>query len=309
MRLAGDAARHRMIGRHARAMSPSARRARPDRDAPARSAPCDRRASPCRCRSRRRSARRAECGRRDRRRAGLLGLGVAEQHAGLARMRKLVVGFGGRAQWQLMNLFIGSSCAAVPLTVVAHCCDVSVALDRDASVAVDAADRARRHGRADDRRKPRSRPRHGACARGMPAPASCWRRPSANLLRPGGGGDRGAPRTTAARCALSADITVRADCERLLAASIVRRSAACSAGEQCPPPGARPGPAAGRKLPAVLAVEPGHLAGDGERQRQRHLPALACRRRRISSRRAGAASSISAPASANCRTATTRPTA
>ena len=55
------------------------------------------------------------------------------------------------------------------------------------------------------------------------------------------------------------------------------RQAAC-AGQQRAPPGARPGPAAGRKFSAVLGVQPGHLAGIGACQRQRHVPDVACRR-------------------------------
>ncbi len=69
LRLRGDAPRHRMRRRRRRATSRCAPAAPADRDGPGRNAPCDRPASPCRCRAGRRSARHAEGGRRDRRRA------------------------------------------------------------------------------------------------------------------------------------------------------------------------------------------------------------------------------------------------
>ena len=56
----------RMIGSTASEPAACASVVPPDRDAPARTAPCDRRASPCRCPAARRSARHAACGRRDR---------------------------------------------------------------------------------------------------------------------------------------------------------------------------------------------------------------------------------------------------
>ncbi len=59
LRLRRDAPRHRMIGIDVQRCRAPAPTARPDRDGRARSAPSDRRASPCRCRPGRRSARRA----------------------------------------------------------------------------------------------------------------------------------------------------------------------------------------------------------------------------------------------------------
>ena len=67
--LRGDAARHRMRRDRRQATLPPRLRAPPDRDAPARSAPCGKPASPCRCLSGRRSEMHAARGRRDRPRA------------------------------------------------------------------------------------------------------------------------------------------------------------------------------------------------------------------------------------------------
>ena len=75
--------------------------------------------------------------------------------------------------------------------------------------------------------------------------------------------------------AVRTDITVRGDCERLVAESIRRFGTTARAGQQCAPSGARSGPSAGGKFSAVLGVESGHLAGVGARQRQRHVPDVA----------------------------------
>ncbi len=69
LRLRCDTACDRMIGRRPQATPPTAPRPRPGPDGRARSAPYGRRASPCRSRAVRRSARHAACARCGRRRA------------------------------------------------------------------------------------------------------------------------------------------------------------------------------------------------------------------------------------------------
>ncbi len=79
LRLRCDPARHRMIGGDRERSAPIAPPAPSGRDGRARSAPCDRPASPCRCRAARRSARHAACAAAIGVEQRALGLGVAEQ--------------------------------------------------------------------------------------------------------------------------------------------------------------------------------------------------------------------------------------
>ena len=97
LRLGGDPPRHRIFGIDRKRRRRLQRRAPPDRDAPARSAPCGRPASPCRCPSARRSERHAARGRSDRRQARPLRRSswpnrtVVARGCGARRSRRLVV--------------------------------------------------------------------------------------------------------------------------------------------------------------------------------------------------------------------------
>ena len=134
--------------------------------------------------------------------------------------------------------------------------------------------RPRRHGRRNDRGERRARPLDvaGAGAGRRPRRAGgagasiCWRRSRPrSSARPGPAG-RSPSRPTSPFAAIASGS---------LAESIRRFGTSARAGQQRAPPGARSGPAAGGQFSAVLGVQPGHLAGVGARQRQRHVPDVA----------------------------------